>query len=266
MSSQQKQKDIQKPAEQKNGTTMRQMPVSEQPYELLEKYGASRLTDAQLLSCLISSGTRGEKSMDVAVKLLSAGAGSSGERSNALAGLCQMSLTDLRKIRGIGRVKAIQIQAMFELAIRLSGQQASCRIKTGSPAQIAALFYERVRFLHTEAVYAVYLNTKNGYLDDIQLGSGTLTESLVDMRGAFLKAYEKGAYSLVLVHSHPSGDPSPSEMDRTVTRRFYEAGRTLGVHLLDHIIVGDHVYYSFCENGYMDVLKKEISDETRHCS
>lgn len=230
--------------------TMKELPVSERPYERLEKQGAFSLTDAQLLACLLSSGTKGERALDVAENLLHYARTNGPGAACDLASLCMMSLSDLQQVKGIGKVKAIQISAMFELSKRLSSQPARSGKVLSQPEDVAAMFYDKVRFLQHETVYAVYLTAKNTLIHDVEIGTGTLTASLVDLRSIFLKAYQLGAYGLIVVHSHPSGDPSPSRADRALTARLAQAGTILDVKVLDHIVIGDRKYYSFQENGF----------------
>lgn len=231
--------------------TMKELPLSEQPYELLETRGEAALTDAQLLAILLKTGTAGERALDLAIRLLST---VPTQGRDPLAALCQLSLRSLQEYRGIGRVKAIQIRALSELAKRISRQEAARRVCVDNPGSIVQIYMEEMRYLSREIVKAVYFNAKMELLGDQVLSTGTINQSLVSPREIFLAAWEKGAYAFILLHNHPSGNPAPSLNDMLMTDQLRQAAKLMEIPMLDHIILGDGRYYSFKENKKM---KKE---------
>ena len=228
--------------------TMKQMPLSERPYELLEQKGAAQLTDAQLLAVLLKNGSSGERVLDLAVRML-AEAEAGGE--DPLIALTRMPSEKLRRFKGIGRVKALQFQAMAELAGRLSSRRARRHFSVREPASIAAIYMEELRHRKQEVTKAIYLNTKNEILADLNLTYGTINRSLVTPREVFVPALERGGVQIILLHNHPSGDPTPSESDVSLTKRLAACGQLLDLPILDHIIIGDGTYYSMRESGVL---------------
>ena len=239
---------------------IKDLPPSERPYELLEEKGAQTLTDAQLLAVLLQSGTVGETSVEMALRLLSQ---CSGEGSDPLVRLCSLRLEELRAFKGMGRVKAIKVKAAFELAVRLSNRQVSSHIRLNTPEDLADRYMEQMRYLKEERTRVVYLNAKMELAGDVELGTGTLTQSLVDTRQIFLNGFSRGAFAFVLLHNHPSGDPAPSEEDAVLTRHLKKMGKIMGLPLVDHIVIGDKCYYSFAqgESGILQEDSGEGEDE-----
>lgn len=225
---------------------MKEMPLSERPYELLEAYGPEKLTDAQLLAVLLQSGTVGETSVEMASRLLNA---SDIPGRDPMVNLFAMSLSKLREQRGVGRVKSIQIKAMGELVRRLSHKEAGQKKHIGCPKDVADMYMEEMRYLHHEMAQVVFLSTKADIVGELFLGTGTLTQALVDPRMIFLKGFETGALQFILLHNHPSGDPKPSETDCHLTKRLAQMGDIMEMALADHIVIGDGTYFSFAEEN-----------------
>jgi len=225
--------------------TMKELPYSEQPYELLEAKGEESLTDAQLLAIVLKTGSNGERAVDLATRLL---ASVPAQGREPLTALCHQSLRKLQQYKGIGRVKAIQIRALAELSRRLSKQRALERIILDTPKSIADLYMEEMRYLTQEVIKAIYFNSKMELLGDQNLSVGTMTRSLLSPRSIFLAAWEQGAYAFVLLHNHPSGNPLPSLNDIVLTDRLRQASKLLEIPMIDHIILGDGRYYSFKEH------------------
>jgi len=240
-------KEKMKQTENENKVTMKDLPESEQPYRILEMKGPSALTDAQLLAIFLRSGSEGERAIEMACRLLSV-VETAGR--DPLCAFCQLSLPELRKQKGIGRVKAIEIQAISELAKRLAQKEAAHRVKVSDPASIAQMYMENTRYLKRETAWILYFNSKLELLSEKQLPQGTLNQSLIDVREIFLQGYERGAYGFILLHSHPSGDPSPSLADGEVTKQLSAESRIMKLPMIDHIILGDRDYYSYRENGF----------------
>ncbi len=225
--------------------TMKELPLSERPYELLESKGESALTDAQLLAILLKNGSNGETAVDLAVHLLS----SVEENGNdPLVTLCHQPLRALKEHHGIGRVKAIQIKAVCELAKRISSKKAKDRLCIEDPESLVQVYMEEMRYLSQEVIKAVYFNTKMELLGDRNLSYGTINQSLISPREVFMSAWELGAYSFILLHNHPSGNPEPSMNDILLTDRMRQAAKLIEIPMMDHIILGNGTYYSFKEH------------------
>lgn len=225
-----------------NKWTMKELPEDERPYERLEALGAKALSDAELLSIILRTGGRDHTSVDLARQVLSLS-------DKKLCGLHQCRMEELQQIRGIGRVKAIQLKALAELAIRMAKADAVYRYRINSPKSIAKIYMEEMRYLDKEHIKVVFLDTKNGILSDIYISIGTVNASLVDPREVFKEALTRGAVNIILLHNHPSGDPSPSSDDIDVTKRLVKAGEVIGIKVIDHLIIGDGTYLSMKERG-----------------
>ena len=205
--------------------TMKDLPSEEKPYEKFETRGAEALTDAELLAVLLRSGTRGSSSLDLARLLLSP---------------------------GIGRVKAIQLKCLLELSRRIAKEPFRKELSFDSPKSIADYYMEDFRHAEQERMMILMLDTKGGFLGEAVISIGTVNASLVSPREIFLKALAFHAVSVIMLHNHPSGDPTPSEEDLLLTLRVSKAGEMIGIELLDHLVLGDRKYISFREQGFFD--------------
>jgi DNA repair protein RadC len=224
---------------------MKDLPLNERPYEKLEKFGEQMLSNAELLSIIIRTGSRTETSVALAQRVLAQDKGGEG-----LTFLYDVSLEQLMSIKGIGRVKAIQIKALMEFSKRIASTFSfNNRITIKSPQDISRLFMEELRHLQKEVFKVVLLNTKNHVIKCIDISVGSLNSSIVHPREVFSEAVKSGCSAILLVHNHPSGDPDPSTEDIHTTRRLIEAGDILGIKVLDHIIIGDGRYISLKEKG-----------------
>ncbi len=228
----------------KDRKTMKQIPKEVRPYERCLKYGPQVLSDAELLAVILRSGSVGENSLEMSNRLLSLGTMQQG-----LLGLLQMSVEELQTVRGIGSVKAIQLICIGELSRRIAKASASEGIVMGSPETIANYYMEDMRHQSQEILQMMMLNTKNRLIAEKIISKGTVNASLISSREIFLEALKHHAVYIILIHNHPSGDPTPSREDIVVTRRVREAGRMIGIELMDHIIIGDHSYISLKERG-----------------
>lgn len=227
--------------------TMKKIPVSERPYEKLEKLGAEALSDAELLAIVLRSGTAKERVTEMACRILTELG--DGRTENPLSELFRMNLKQLQKLDGIGRVKAIQIRAIMEISARLSYAAARKRFQADDPESVASMYMEKMRYLTKEIVKVVYLDTKNQYIAEQDLSIGSVNESIVSVREVYAAAMEKSAVNVILLHNHPSGDPTPSQADIQVTRQMMTGGAIMDIGLLDHIIIGNGIYYSMKEQG-----------------
>lgn len=226
--------------------TMKEMLEEERPYEKSRRFGEKSLTDIELLAVLLRTGVKGENSLELAKKILYPD-----ENPQGLAGVHQWTYEKLTKLKGIGAVKATQILCVLELARRLSKAGAVKRLSFTSPASIADYYMEDMRHQKQEHMKLLMLNTKTMLIGESDISKGTVNASLVSPRELFIEALEKNAVSIILLHNHPSGDPTPSKEDILITRRIREAGNLIGIELLDHIIIGNNCYISFVEKRMM---------------
>lgn len=228
--------------------TTDKLPQSERPYEKCMQYGTAYLTNAELLAVIIRTGTKKERAVDLAAKILMS------SPDGTLAGLNRLTVSELTKIHGIGRVKAIQVQCVLELAKRLARSTKENRICFSSPKVVAEYYMQQLRADMTEKVYMLALDTKCNLIREIALSSGSFNASLLAPREVFYEALKHGAISIIIIHNHPSGDPTPSKQDVTVTHRIADTGNLIGIELADHVIIGDNCYISMREAGYMENL------------
>ncbi|HEX2947753.1 MAG TPA: DNA repair protein RadC [Clostridia bacterium] len=226
---------------------MKDIPVNERPYEKLEKYGAETLSNAELLAIVIRTGSMEETSVTLAQRLLTYGGNTGG-----IAFLHDMSVEELKRTKGIGRVKALQIKAVMELSKRVSASLINNnRVTIKSPVEVSSLLMEEMRHLKKEVFKIILLNTKNHIIKYLNVSVGSLNSSIVHPREVFSEAVKAGCSGVLLVHNHPSGDPEPSREDIETTQRLVNAGNILGIKVLDHVVIGDGKYISFKEQGLM---------------
>ena len=208
----------------------------EMPYEKLDRFGAANLTDVELLAILLRTGTREKSPLDLARELLAL--------ADGFRQIGKLSLSELQTIKGIGKVKAIQIKAILEIAKRYQKEAARSRFRVENPKEIADYYMEEMCELVQEHFKVVLLNTKNEILSDKDLFIGTVNRSLVSPREIFEYALKNSAVSVILMHNHPSGDPEPSQEDILLTKRCAEAARLMDILLLDHIVIGRQRFVS----------------------
>lgn len=230
----------------KPAVTMKHLPPQMQPYEKCVCYGAGFLTDAELIACVLRSGTKEYTSVALAEQLLKLRKGKEG-----LKGLCSLTYEELTAVSGIGKVKAVQIQCILELARRMSQAEAKELLNFHEPESIANYYMEDLRHKEQEHLLLLMLDNKSRLLGEKLLYTGTVNTSIVSPREIYLEALRFHAVGIILLHNHPSGDPTPSEADRRITRKIREAGVLLDIPLLDHIVIGDKSYISFLEKGYL---------------
>lgn len=222
------------------------LPKSERPYEKCLEYGAGSLSDAELLAVILRTGKVKMNVIDLTKQLLKCLPGEN------LAGLFHISYEELLEIDGIGKVKAVQLLCLTEIARRvLKCQIPRDTLTCNEPGKIAIHYMSIMRFLDTEQVRVLILDGKNALTKDILLSTGSFNSSFASPREIFYYALKHKAVSIILLHNHPSGDPTPSKEDILLTRRVFDAGNLIGIPLLDHIILGDDRYLSFKESGYI---------------
>lgn len=229
---------------------VKDLAVNDRPQERLQHHGPRALSDAELLAMLLRSGTRGHNVMAVAQQLL-ADAGS-------LARLVQWSDADFRRIKGIGRVKALQLVAVMELARRVLAAGAETEPILNRPELVHEHLAPYFTGLPIEKFWVLCLNRKNRLLQLVEITSGTATSSLAHPREVFREAIRHGATGVICAHNHPSGDPAPSAADVQMTRQLREAAKTVDIELLDHVILGRAAadprgvgFYSFRQAGLL---------------
>ena len=218
---------------------VKELPVELRPRERLKQAGAASLSNIELLAIILHTGTRSESVLDLASRLLS--------HHGGLRGLVNITMAELGQVSGIGIAKAAQVRAALELGKRVSAMAPEVRPVIRSPKDISILLMEEMRHLDREQFRTVLLNTKNQVLETEVVSVGSLSSSIVHPREVFKNPIKKSAAALILVHNHPSGDPTPSREDIEVTKRLTEAGKILGIDILDHIIIGDNRYSSLKE-------------------
>ncbi len=221
--------------------TIKELPETERPYEKCLQFGPDQLTDAELLAVIIRTGSSGERSVDLASRILNAA-------PDGLLNLRTMSLPELMKIRGIGKVKAIQLKCAAEIGKRMTTATRKEQVTLADPSSIAAYFMEQLRHETKEILILAMFDVRKSLICHEVLTIGTASASLIDPADIYHRAVQAGADSIVLLHNHPSGDPSPSAEDKAVTARIKSSGSMLGIPLIDHIIIGDNSYYSFFES------------------
>lgn len=225
--------------------TVKDLPVSERPYEKCEKYGATALSDAELLAVIIRTGTKELRANELAMNILNYSSANPG-----LKGLNYLTLKELTTIKGIGRVKAIQLLCLTEITKRMAKEIHKESLKLITPHNVANYYMQDMRHLTREQVMLLMLDSKNKLIKDMIISTGTVNTSLMPIREVFVQALKFEAVNIILLHNHPSGDPSPSTEDIHVTRKLTEAGNLIGISLMDHIIIGDNKYISLKEKGY----------------
>ena len=225
---------------------IKNLPKEERPYEKCFKYGVEAVTDVELLSVILRTGTKGCNVKELATKMLQ-----NEEGNISVLSLTHLSYEQLIKISGIGKIKAVQILCVLELAKRISRTSFGNQTKYNSSATIAGFYMEKLRHLEQEHMYVMFLDTKCKLIKDKLISSGTINQSLVSPREIFIEALNCNCVNIVLIHNHPSGDPTPSQDDLKSTARVKKAGNIIGIRLLDHIIIGDNTYFSLKESSQM---------------
>ncbi len=222
---------------------IKDFPEEERPRERFMLKGAESLTNQELIAILIQTGSKDESALDVANRLL--------HHFNGLRILKDSTLDELKAIKGIGTAKGLQLLAALELGKRVSKLAFKERYAIRSPEDAAKYLMDEMRFLSQEHFICLYLNTKNIVMHKQTIFIGSLNASIVHPREVFKEAIKRSAASVICLHNHPSGDPSPSREDVEVTRRLAESGKIIGIDLLDHIIIGENKFVSLKEKGYI---------------
>ncbi len=228
---------------QKN-MTVKELPDTERPYEKCLMYGAEALTDAELISVIIRTGSRGERCVDLAHRILNAG-------PDGLLNLLQLDVKQLTKIHGIGNVKAVQLKCVGELAKRIASTRRRQQVILESPESIAFYYMERMRHETQEILMLAMFDSKSMLIGEKVISVGTCNAALISAREIYRTALQEQAVYIVILHNHPSGNPEPSREDIQVTRKIKQSGEILDILLMDHIIIGDNRYFSFREQDIL---------------
>ncbi len=220
---------------------IKKIPVNDRPRERLVNFGPKSLSNEELLSIVLNSGTKGSSVKNLASIILS--------KTRGINNLSILTYHDLIGIKGVGNVKACIILSLIELSVRMNRTiDTFNRVKLNDPKKVFEFYKSRIS-KYQEQVYCIYLDAKKCVIKDKLLFIGTVNHSLVHPRDIFKEAYSLNAAFIVCVHNHPSGDVSPSKDDDNVTNRLKDVGNLMGIKLLDHVIVSETKYYSFLENG-----------------
>lgn len=222
-------------------TKIKEWPEGERPRERLLSEGPHALSDAQLLAILLRTGSDQKNAVQLAIHLL--------DRFQALANLASLSVSELCSIRGIGTAKAAQLKAALELGRRSLAPSLSQRAKLISSQDVFNHFFPLLKHVKKEVFKIILLDQKNKVIRDVTVSEGSLTLTVVHPREVFNPAVRDSAASVIFLHNHPSGDPTPSPEDKEITRRLVAAGEVMGISVLDHVIIGDPDYFSFSDAG-----------------
>jgi DNA repair protein RadC len=217
------------------------------PYEKFLQSGPESLTERELLAIILRTGTREKSALELAGEVLSLAR----YPREGLLGLYDVTLEELMQIKGIGLVKAVKLKCLTELSMRISRASAREGLMFNSPDLVAQYFMESLRHRTTECVILVSLDTKGRMIGEKKISDGSVRMSIVSPREIFLEALHARAVNILLVHNHPSGDPTPSRLDCELTQNVKQLGDMMDILLLDHIIIGDNRYTSFKELGYL---------------
>lgn len=208
------------------------------PRERFQKFGPNALSDAELLAIILQKGSKQENVIDMSNRLIS---------KYGIDKLSDLSLKELQEIKGIGPAKALQIKALFEFSKRHNLYKIN-ENPIKSAKDVFEYASQRLLGKNKEYFMILLLDSKNRIIKDEIVSIGTLNASLIHPREVFKSAIKESANSIILVHNHPSGDPSPSKEDEEITKRIFDAGELLNIKVLDHVIIGNEKYHSFKEN------------------
>ena len=231
-------------------TRIEDLPEDARPFEKYRNQGIAMLSDVELLALILRTGTKNINCMELCRKVLESGDGS-------LAGLYGKTESELRKIQGIGPVKAVEIICICELAKRIARTRRSYDEPLDTASKIVKRYMEEMRHLKEEHVLLLLLDIKCRLIKELTISIGTINQSFLRPRDVFVQALKHEAVNLVLIHNHPSGDPSPSKADLLITDKILEVSEFIGIPLVDHIIIGDCCYVSFREKGLADFETKK---------
>ena len=221
--------------------TVRDLPIEERPRERLQKVGVDNLSTQELLALIIEKGGKGQSVLTLAQNLLA--------HFGNLNNIKNASIEELKKVKGIGFATACKLHAAFKLGEKAESQIIKYGEKIGGPEDVFNLLKNEIGNKKKESFYILSLTTRNNLISVDKVSTGTLSASLAHPREVFIPAIKNSASSVIIAHNHPSGDPQPSEDDLAITKRLVEAGKILGIEVIDHIIVTKDGYFSFKDKG-----------------
>ena len=222
-------------------TKMKLLPMSERPYEKLITYGEETLSSSELLAIIIKTGTKSKTALDLARQVMNLGMS---ENSNDLRFLQDISINDLMKIDGIGKVKAIELKAIGEITKRMSKPINIDKICIRTKDDVANLVMQEMRYEKKEILKLILLNNKNILQKIIDIATGKDSQLVFDIKQILSEPIKLQIPKIILIHNHPSGNSMPSKEDIEATKKIYEACQLMGIQLLDHIVIGDGEYHS----------------------
>ena len=223
--------------------TMKELPPEERPRERLIGKGEASLTDAELLAIVIRDGTRRESALDLARRLLGMFGG--------LRELKDAAVPELCVVKGIGPARAAQVKAALALAGRLGKQTLRKGNRFTDSRAVYEHFHSRLRFERQECIFCVLLDAKNRVQKEVAVSRGGLSAAMAQPRDVLRAAVSEAAHAIILIHNHPSGDPTPSQDDIELTRRVKEVAEAAGIRMLDHIVIGEEGYASLADMGHL---------------
>ncbi len=218
---------------------MKELPELDRPYEKLEIFGAETLTMAELLAIIIKTGTKNHTALEVAQELLR-----NDHEGKELIFLKELSIPELMKTEGIGKVKAIELKAILEIANRIHNPQKVTKRRISSVDDVYRLMAVEYKHREVEVIKTILVDGRNRILKISEVAVGTANYSMVEMKDIFKEPVRIGAVGMILVHNHPSGDPEPSREDISFTKKVDRLAKLFGIHLVDHVIIGDGDYAS----------------------
>lgn len=218
--------------------------LEDRPREKLIQKGAISLSEAELIGILISSGTKNKSAVDLGRELL-------GSVNNNLTTLGKLSITDLKKLKGIGSARAVTIAAALELGRRRKLSDAPEVLQIKCSKDVADIFQPLLSDLAHEEFWILFLNRSNKVINKMKLSQGGISGTVTDVRMVMKTAIEFLASGIIVCHNHPSGNLKPSESDNKITQKIKEAGNLMDIQLLDHLIISEKDYYSFADNGLL---------------
>ncbi len=222
------------------------LPQEDRPYERCIRHGVQSLSNRDLLAVILRTGAKGRNVLELAGDLLKLV-----PEREGFTGIRRLSLDELSNVKGIGKVKAVQLKCLLEIARRMAREEAGEGTYFASPSAVANYYMEDLRHEEQEVLLLLMLNQRGRLLKERYMFKGTVNASVISPREIFVEALAARAVQIILLHNHPSGDASPSQEDLNVTRRIKEAGQLLGIALTDHIIIGEHAYVSLREEHYL---------------
>ena len=228
-------------SEPQNYFRVKDLPEDQRPREKAIRHGISILSDGELIALLLGTGTGKKNAVDLGNELI--------HTNKNLFELSRKSWKNLTKLNGIGSAKAVKLEAVFEISRRINSHSNGKRTKISGPDDVFSNFRHKIAHYEKEILNVVVLNTRNEIICVEEISRGIVNSTAAHPREIFNKAIENLGTSIVLLHNHPSQDPSPSAADKSLTARVYDAGKILDIPLLDHVIITMDSYYSFKNEG-----------------